>query len=1094
MVKKLLISLLAMLFVAGTSVAAKVGDGASVKAEKPTTVLLEKHVLTYPKAVFDKASPDRIATKKTEAQINEFVDSEGDVVRVTGKASSQKPALTRKKGYLYPGDPNIYPAESARNSRDALPHGDLFNYDDEATEYYLSGGTAGDEWGIWFQSPQAACSLYAVELTFFAGEGGGTIDMDVMAAGTVWPDTVWQGNAANAYVGDSISVADIFGDNLMGADETFPLEIAATGAWEQFVFPDWDYMIDVGRDIFWIHWTKSGDSPMLLSDDANLGDYLHTWSFEPVQDGDEKWSHYGASVGIEAMVRCEVIFYEDPPPTLQASQMNDTYLTDAITVSSSASDNALDPALVGIASGNLVYSVSGGDWVTVAATVTGDTAVGFTLTSTIPAGASGDDVSYYFDALDLAGLYGRSFPALSFSRTEPMYPDADVLVVRDGMSDRQRDLLEAVLDDNDFVYELWDADASFGIDASIIDAGWSNILVLGWGSSTVPMFAADSDPGYAAFIDGGGNLFLGDMDWMCGSSAGCGDATFTWVAGDFAFDYFGLASGANDPGTIEIVPVTGVTVTEFDGLSLELDHAAYLLTADAGWIDYITPGSATAIFVDDAAHTVGTAMDHSASSGGKAVYLSFMADAAGDTLETGADWDYTQFATVVASVISYFGAVSPPAAELSGKGSTMYGVASGTNSATVSAKVIDNDGAVASVLVRWAVDDSAEYSAIMSNVSDDLYSASFILTGFTDTSFVNYWVEAIDDDGLSSYSETGGFWGTDFTRTAGRDVLYIFDSSYPNHEAYGAPVADSTVRANMTAEGLVYDSWSVADDYLPDFGSVLSNYEGVIYAGFLDWTLMPEVSAEHTLTEFVAGGGYLLYSSEEVLGTYTDWENLSFGAGHFAYDVLNVEWVGNDYNYDSVTVYDATSLTPGLATGNIPLDVDSYYFGSMADLCDPVGYGTVDQLPSPFIGWTTDYYASAQGDNVAFLGFNLSMMPTDQQQLLYANFADWVGLGVDDDVSIIPETFTLHQNYPNPFNPTTSIRYSIPEMAQVSLVIHNLIGQEVATLVNTNMGVGNHEVVWNGTDTYGKAVSSGVYFYTIKAGNFSNTKKMLFLK
>jgi len=95
---------------------------------------------------------------------------------------------------------------------------------------------------------------------------------------------------------------------------------------------------------------------------------------------------------------------------------------------------------------------------------------------------------------------------------------------------------------------------------------------------------------------------------------------------------------------------------------------------------------------------------------------------------------------------------------------------------------------------------------------------------------------------------------------------------------------------------------------------------------------------------------------------------------------------------------------------------------------------------------------------------------------------------------MIPNAFTLHQNYPNPFNPTTSIRYSLPEMAQVSLVIHNLIGQEVATLVNTNMGVGNHEVVWNGTDTYGKAVSSGVYFYTVKAGNFSSTKKMLFLK
>ena len=71
---------------------------------------------------------------------------------------------------------------------------------------------------------------------------------------------------------------------------------------------------------------------MLLSDDNNAGNYLHTWDFEPNQDGDEKWSHYGASVGIEAMVRVEVIFYEDPPPTVMAHQTNDTYSTDAVTL------------------------------------------------------------------------------------------------------------------------------------------------------------------------------------------------------------------------------------------------------------------------------------------------------------------------------------------------------------------------------------------------------------------------------------------------------------------------------------------------------------------------------------------------------------------------------------------------------------------------------------------------------------------------------------------------------------------------------------------------------------------------------------------
>jgi len=595
----------------------------------------------------ENASSSVSIQRKTEQQA---LDPEGDVIPVKLERA-RKPALIRKQGYLYPGDPKIYPMG---RGRDDLPHGYLFNYDDESTEYYLSGGAAGDEWGIWFQSPQAACSLYAVELTFYAGIGGGTIELDVMEAGAVWPDTI-----PNA---DSIAVEDVFGANLMGEDETFPLEIVATNDFETFVFPDWEYYIDVGRDIFWIHWTKTGDEPMLLADSDNPGDYLHTWSYEPNQDGDEKWSHYGASVGIEAAVRCEVVFYEDPPPSVAGVQMNDTYRTDAITLTAAASDNALDPALEGIASGNLVYSVNGGPSDTLAAIVSGDTAVGFTLTATVPAGVSGDVVSYYFDALDLAGLYGRSFPALSFERTEPVYPDANLLLLRNNVSTSQHDLFEEVLDDSGYVYEIWDTDERHGIDESVVGFGWDVIVAYGWSGTAIPMFAADTDPGFGAFIDGGGNLFYSDMDYMCGSSAGCGEVDFTFASGDFAFDYFGLASGQNDPGPINIVEVTGLGVTEIDipfvSAPLTLNHDAYIGSDGLGWIDYITVGDATAIF-DDGSNVVGSTLDHSGTGGGIAVYLSFMADAAGDTLEDGS-WDHTEFAALLDGVIDYLDITSPP--------------------------------------------------------------------------------------------------------------------------------------------------------------------------------------------------------------------------------------------------------------------------------------------------------------------------------------------------------------------------------------------------------------------------------------------------
>jgi hypothetical protein len=88
-----------------------------------------------------------------------------------------------------------------------------------------------------------------------------------------------------------------------------------------------------------------------------------------------------------------------------------------------------------------------------------------------------------------------------------------------------------------------------------------------------------------------------------------------------------------------------------------------------------------------------------------------------------------------------------------------------------------------------------------------------------------------------------------------------------------------------------------------------------------------------------------------------------------------------------------------------------------------------------------------------------------------------------------PTQFELSQNYPNPFNPSTVINYSIPVNGLVSLKVFNVLGQEVATLVNEMQTVGNYKATFNAN-----SLSSGVYFYKIEAGNFTSVKKMMFLK
>jgi hypothetical protein len=94
----------------------------------------------------------------------------------------------------------------------------------------------------------------------------------------------------------------------------------------------------------------------------------------------------------------------------------------------------------------------------------------------------------------------------------------------------------------------------------------------------------------------------------------------------------------------------------------------------------------------------------------------------------------------------------------------------------------------------------------------------------------------------------------------------------------------------------------------------------------------------------------------------------------------------------------------------------------------------------------------------------------------------------------LPQQYELGQNYPNPFNPTTDIEFALPKAGQVSLVVYNVLGQEVKSLVDGQMDAGNHTVTWDGTNSHGQSVSSGIYFYRLSAGEYNATKKMLMLK
>ena len=104
--------------------------------------------------------------------------------------------------------------------------------------------------------------------------------------------------------------------------------------------------------------------------------------------------------------------------------------------------------------------------------------------------------------------------------------------------------------------------------------------------------------------------------------------------------------------------------------------------------------------------------------------------------------------------------------------------------------------------------------------------------------------------------------------------------------------------------------------------------------------------------------------------------------------------------------------------------------------------------------------------------------------------------GIDDIITPAtqPEEFVLYNNYPNPFNPSTTISYNLPNANHTRLVVYNILGQEVRELVNGFYSAGKHEVVWDGMNSVGIKAASGIYFYTLEAGNVRIIKKMVLNK
>jgi hypothetical protein len=439
------------------------------------------------------------------------------------------------------------------------------------------------------------------------------------------------------------------------------------------------------------------------------------------------------------------------------------------------------------------------------------------------------------------------------------------------------------------------------------------------------------------------------------------------------------------------------------------------------------------------------------------------------------------------------------------------GVVGFAEDVTVSARVVDPDATadVKNVKLFYSVNEAPFDSLDMtlSNVEDSIYSAT--IPSQNDSSLIKYYVSATDNDNATSTNPSNSnnsyFYLVLNRPLTIQDVQYSpFGSGFSGYNGYevtvsGIVTADTTdiqgdgfnigpqvylqngttpwsgiqifgieaddVRRGdkLTATGIVNESFGVTRIGTLDMGVQLSqNGTGLE----IPLPLIISTSEVNSLT-----GGTLPAESYE--GVLVKIENVTVLDANADGNVDGPdEGSGGSRNYGEIYITDESNVQMRLELQDGTHDFHNFWDASLENI------GTRIETGHTFESIT----------GILFYSFsNYKLVPRKND--------DFVGHVTDvENSNIIPEEYSLSQNYPNPFNPTTTISFSIPNIASsfnsnVTLKIYDLLGREVNTLVNEVKQPGSYQVQFDASE-----LSSGIYFYALSAGNFYQTKKLVLLK
>jgi hypothetical protein len=415
----------------------------------------------------------------------------------------------------------------------------------------------------------------------------------------------------------------------------------------------------------------------------------------------------------------------------------------------------------------------------------------------------------------------------------------------------------------------------------------------------------------------------------------------------------------------------------------------------------------------------------------------------------------------------------------------------------ISAKVMDLDGYVQSAQVKYRVSGGARVTLNMTKSLSDTTMFTATIPGVSsDSAIVDFYLTATDNNGLSSINPSDTVKGNFFYMVLNRpvtiqDVQYSpFGSGFSAYNGYkvslnGIVTADTSDLPGLGSTGpRVY----MQNNSGPWSGIMIGGSKPGVSTSFElrrgdNITLTGVINENFNVTRIDSIESVTVHSANNTLPSAVEVQTGTIGAK--ASGVIEAEqWESVLIFYKNVTVTDENADGPPSNFGEMFVSDNSG--NARVELQDGANRYHNSWDPNmndnPLFVKVTDGTTIGELRGVLFFSFSFYKLAPRKDD-------DFISVVLDVEDETIPNDYGLTQNYPNPFNPSTTIRYSIPKEEFVTLRVFNLLGQEVKTIYQGTQRAGNHSIMFNAAQ-----LPSGIYFYSIQAGNFSQVKKMMLMK